>query len=120
MAAINTAIRSQLFRGDRRLAAALVDDSKHIAKGDRGSHVSKIQCAVLMLEGAQIPGGELQARLYGPGTARAVLGYKKARKIINFAYQTKADDIAGKMTVRALDDEMFLAELADFFIRVRR
>ncbi len=36
----------------------------------------------------------------------AVLAYKKARNIINAAYQVQADDIVGKMTIKSLDDEM--------------
>jgi hypothetical protein len=35
-----------------------------------------------------------------------VLAYKRKRSIINFSFQTQADDIVGKMTVASLDKEM--------------
>jgi hypothetical protein len=112
-------LRSALFRGDQRLAAALVNHAKHIVPGDQGPHVAKIQCAVLMLEGGSINGGEAAAMRYGPDTAKAVLAYKTRRRIINFSYQTKPDNIVGIMTMRALDNEMVLAELHDLRNRVR-
>ena len=43
------------------------------------------------------------------GTA-AVLAFKKKRKIINRAYAQQGDDIVGKMTIKALDDDMAIAE----------
>ena len=43
---------------------------------------------------------------YGPSTAAAVLAFKTRRNIINRAYQTKADNIVGRMTIAALDAEM--------------
>lgn len=110
--------KSKLFRGDARLAAALVDNAKHVTLGDQGPHVRKIQSAVLMLGGGRIDGGELLAQRYGPTTAQAVLDYKTRRQIINLSYQTKPDNIVGIMTVRALDTEMALAELQDFPARV--
>jgi hypothetical protein len=112
-------LRSALFRGDKRLAAALVDHAKHVAPGDQGPHVAKIQCAVLMLEGGQISGAEAAAMRYGPTTAKAVLAYKTRRKIINFSYQNKPDNIVGIMTMRSLDNEMVLAELHDLRNGVR-
>jgi hypothetical protein len=36
-----------------------------------------------------------------------VIAFKKKRKIINFAYQKTEEDIVGKMTIAALDKEMF-------------
>ena len=39
-------------------------------------------------------------------TQQAVLNYKRARSIINYAYQTQADAIVGNMTIAALDDEV--------------
>jgi len=39
-----------------------------------------------------------------------VLASKKKRRIINFTYQTQADDIVGKMTIAALDKEMVTFE----------
>lgn len=35
-----------------------------------------------------------------------MLTFKRARKIINFSYQTQADDIVGKLTIAALDKEV--------------
>jgi len=40
-----------------------------------------------------------------------VLRFKTDRKIINTAYQKTADNIVGKMTVQALDNEMARFEL---------
>jgi hypothetical protein len=103
-------LKSELFRGDPRLEKTLVSDQHHVVPGDLGEYVSKIQFAVLTLGGGQIGAGELQVKLYGPETARAVLRYKTQRRIINFSYQRTADNIVGKMTIRALDDEMVLFE----------
>jgi peptidoglycan hydrolase-like protein with peptidoglycan-binding domain len=46
------------------------------------------------------------AQIYGPSTAAAVLAFKRKRKIINTGYQTSEDDIVGKMTITALDNEL--------------
>ena len=35
-----------------------------------------------------------------PSTASAVLAYKQKRRIINFTYQTQADDIVGRLAKR--------------------
>jgi hypothetical protein len=67
---------------------------------------------LIRLDGAAIdPDGS-----YGPATAAAVLAYKQKRKIINFSYQTTADNIVGKMTMAALDKEMLAAELKPIFL----
>jgi hypothetical protein len=112
-------LRSKLFGGDARLNACLVDNSKHVTLGDRGPHVSKIQCAVLILEGGTIAGSELDRKIYGPTTAKAVLAFKTRRQIINKSYQTKPDDIVGIMTIRSLDNEMMLSELRDAAALIR-
>ncbi len=39
-----------------------------------------------------------------------MLAYKRKRNIINFSYQTQADNIVGKMTIAALDKEIFEKE----------
>ncbi|MBR0696008.1 peptidoglycan-binding protein [Bradyrhizobium lablabi] len=96
------ALQSKLFRGDAKLEAALVSDSAHIVQGAIGSHVSKIQQALNELDGAGLNPDEN----YGPATASAVLAYKQKRNIINRSYQTRADNIVGKMTMAALDAEM--------------
>ncbi len=106
----NACLVSDLFRGDARLEMTLRSDSHHVVPGDRGEFVSKIQYAVLVLEGGRINGGELQSRLYGPETAKVVHAYKSRRRIVNTAYQQAADNIVGKMTIRSLDSEMAVYE----------
>ena len=44
--------------------------------------------------------------------AAAVLAYKKKRNIINWSYQQQADNIVGKMTIAALDAEIWGKEKA--------
>src|ERR1700730_14982919 len=99
-------LRSELFRGDRRLEAAAVSDPAHIILGASGPHVQKIQTALILLDGATIPDDELLRTFYGASTAGAVLNYKRKRNIINRSYQTQADNIVGKMTMASLDSEM--------------
>jgi len=103
---ISMALQSQLFRGNSKLEAAAVSDPAHIVQGDSGEHVRKIQLALIQLDGAALdPDGK-----YGPGTAAAVLAYKRKRNIINLSYQKQADNIVGKMTMAALDREMVAKE----------
>jgi hypothetical protein len=99
-------LRSKLFRGDPKLEAAATSDPAHIVPGAVGRHVAKIHEALIVLDDAKIERSELQNASYGPTTAGAVLAYKQKRNIINRSYQTKADNIVGKMTMAALDDEM--------------
>lgn len=99
-------LESRLFRENQALQACQVSDMAHIVPGAAGDHVSKIQTALKMVNGAQIAAHEIAAKQYGPSTAAAVLAYKKARKIINFSYQTQADNITGRMTITALDKEV--------------
>ena len=108
-------LKSELFQGDKRLMKTLVSDPHHVVPGDRGEFVSKIQNAVLVLEGGRISAGELQDQRYGPDTARLVLAYKTRRKIINTAYQKTADDIVGKLTIQSLDAEMLAFETQERF-----
>jgi hypothetical protein len=99
-------LQSRLFRGDSKLEAAAVSDAAHIVQGARGEHVRKIQQALIDLDGAVIkPDG-----VYGPATSAAVLAYKQKRAIINRSYQSQADNIVGKMTIAALDQEMLAKE----------
>jgi len=100
------ALKSRLFADDAALEACLVRDNAHITRGAKGEHVAKIQAVVTFLDGLSIDEGELNAKLYGPSTAAAVLAYKKRRKIINRAYESTEDDIVGKMTIKSLDDEL--------------
>jgi hypothetical protein len=99
-------LQSRPFHGDPNLEAAAVSDSAHILPGAVGKHVSKIQQALMELDKAAIDAGELQNSRYGPSTANAVLAYKKNRNIINRSYQTRTDNIVGKMTIAALDSEL--------------
>jgi peptidoglycan hydrolase-like protein with peptidoglycan-binding domain len=96
------ALSSRLFWGDAKLEAAAVKDASHIVQGARGEHVVKIQTALNLLDGAALA----MDGIYGPRTAAAVLAYKQKRGIINLSYQTRADDIVGKMTIAALDREL--------------
>jgi hypothetical protein len=95
-------LTSQLFQGDAALEAAANIDSAHITPGASGPHVAKIQKALNILDEA----GLKADGVYGPATANAVLNYKTARDIVNRSYETKADDIVGRMTMAALDKEM--------------
>ncbi len=106
-------LQSLLFRGDPKLEAAAVSDPAHIVPGAAGAHVRKIQLSLTWLDGAGIsPDG-----VYGPATAAAVLAYKQKRKIINRSYQTKPDNIVGKMTMAALDQEMLEEELKPVLVQ---
>lgn len=98
-------LQSHLFRGDPKLEAAAVSDPAHITQGAIGPHVRKIQEALIKL-GGHIDREELLAERYGPSTARAVLHYKQKRRIINYSYQTSADDMVGRMTMAAFDREV--------------
>ena len=100
------ALQCKLFLGDTQLEAASRLDSAHIKPGARGAHVGKIQQAIIELDGADLKRDEI----YGPATAAAVLSYKQKRNIINKAYQTKPDNIVGKLTIASLDREMFARE----------
>jgi peptidoglycan hydrolase-like protein with peptidoglycan-binding domain len=108
-------LQSQAFRSIKRLQACLVDDAAHVAPGAKGDHVARIQQALTVL--GHVPRSawsffetEALGGFYGPTTAGVVLHYKRKHKIVNYAYQTQADDIVGKMTIRALDDEMVAYE----------
>jgi peptidoglycan hydrolase-like protein with peptidoglycan-binding domain len=100
------ALQSELFRGDRKLEAAAVFDPSHVVPGETGPHVQKLQLALNRLDRA---GLKLDS-IYGPGTAAAVLAYKKRRQIVNRSYQTQADNIVAKMTIASLDREIRIDE----------
>ncbi len=99
-------LRSRTFAGDPALEACLVNDSAHVKLGAKGNHVSKIQGVVMFLDGVTIAQSEIDSKTYGLSTADAVLAYKRKRAIINKTYQQSADNIVGKMTIQALDDEL--------------
>jgi hypothetical protein len=102
---------SELLRRDPKLESCLIKDASHVTKGALGEHVGRIQTALIIVDNAQIDKAELREQRYGDSTAAAVLAYKQARKIINFSYQTQADNIVGKMTIAALDKEVLQFEL---------
>jgi hypothetical protein len=97
---------SKWFRDNERLQKSLLSDPAHVVIGDVGPHVTLIQGALIALDGDLISADEFSTETYGKSTAGAVLDYKTRRGIINHSYQTQADNIVGKMTIRSLDDEM--------------
>jgi peptidoglycan hydrolase-like protein with peptidoglycan-binding domain len=105
-------LQSNWFRGNARLQQCLTSNPSHVQKGDRGEHVTLIQGALMVLDKSQISIDEQASGSYGQSTAKAVLEYKKKRNIINISYQQSADDIVGRMTIQALDIEVFALELA--------
>jgi hypothetical protein len=100
-------LASNLFKDDLSLQACLEHNAAHVTPGSSGEHVHLIQIALADIDNLSIDSSELEGKLYGPSTAAVVLAFKRKRKIINFSYQTSEDDIVGKMTIAALDKEMF-------------
>lgn len=103
-------LQSTSLKGDAKLEACLISDPAHITQGAAGPHVGKIQRALIKLDSARIDAGELAASRYGPSTAAAVLSFKTRRNIVNPAYQTRPDNIVGRMTIAALDAELLKTE----------
>ena len=103
-------LQSKLFRGNTALEACLVRDSAHIKEGAVGEHVSKIQTALFIIDGLSVSSDELKGSRYGASTVKAVLAFKGKRRIINFDYEKRVDNIVGKMTIAALDKEMVRKE----------
>jgi peptidoglycan hydrolase-like protein with peptidoglycan-binding domain len=103
-------LKSRLFQGSTSLEACLSHDSAHVTPGAVGEHVQLIQRALVYLGDKSITGSEYRSGTYGPTTAGAVLRFKQQRQIINRTYQTQADNIVGKMTIRRLDDEMLMIQ----------
>ena len=104
------ALRSRMLSGNAALEKAAVGNADHIIPGARGDHVGRIKQVLMLLDQAAIAASELDAQLYGPTTAKAVLAYKTKRGIINRSYQTTADNIVGVMTMASLDKEMSVRE----------
>lgn len=95
-------LSSQLLKGDVALEAAALYDSSHILPGSSGQAVVKIQQALNLLEQAGLtPDGK-----FGPGTAAAVLAFKKKRGLIRNDVAGGWTAIVGKGTVAALDREL--------------
>ena len=103
-------LHSDALASDERLEACLVKDSAHLTQGVRGEFVAKVQAAIMFLDDLSIDENELTTQTYGPSTASAVLKFKTKRKIINRSYQNKEDNIVGKMTIKAIDDELAIAD----------
>lgn len=103
-------LRSRHFKDNPRLQACLVNHSAHVCPGSTGEHVQRIQHALISLDGCKIDAIELKTSHYGKTTADAVLSYKSKRSVINRSYQSSADNIVGKMTIAALDEEMLRRE----------
>lgn len=95
-------LTSILFKNNAQLQACAVRDSAHVASGSRGEHVARIQKALILLDNAKLA----MDGVYGPGTAAAVLAYKRKRNIVNTSYQKTADDIVGIMTIQSMDREL--------------
>jgi hypothetical protein len=107
-------LTSALFRDDSKLEACLIKDAAHVKEGAVGAHVSKIQMALFALDHLSVAPSELRESRYGPSTARAVRSFKTRRNKINYTYESSVDNIVGKMTIGALDKEMFRKE--QFFV----
>jgi hypothetical protein len=103
-------LRSITFKDDAALQKCLLHDSAHVVPGSVGPHVARIQSALLLLDQARINPAELYSKHYGPTTTAAVLAYKRKRKIINFSYQSQADNIVGKMTIARMDEDILAVE----------
>ena len=103
------ALRSKLFKGSSKLQACLLHDHSHVTPGSKGDHVYRIQTALTWLD-YEVDPNELKTAAYGPATASAVLAYKKQRNIVNRTYQSQADNIVGKMTIAAMDQELYLMD----------
>jgi hypothetical protein len=96
-------LRSQLFSSSKELQACLSTDAAHVVPGARGAHVALIQSALVRFRFLSIDDARSEARFYGPHTTAAVLAYKQELKIINRKYQSRADNIVGRMTIASLD-----------------
>lgn len=99
-------LNSLLFAGDPRLEKCLISDPAHVQLGDAGEFVTLIQDALRAIDQLEIDPAEIEQKRYGRSTAAAVLAYKRKRGIINRSYQSAADNIVGKMTIKSLDDDM--------------
>jgi hypothetical protein len=105
-----TMLISKLFSKSSKLQNCAMNDIDHITLGARGEAVQLIQLALVVIENCVITKSELDNVLFGKSTEAAVLSYKTKRRIINRSYQNKPDAIVGKMTVAALDLEVFKSE----------
>lgn len=100
-------LKSRIFKGDPVFEACLVRDNAHIKYGAVGKHVAKIHTALFRLDNLDVTRSERDRQAYEDSTVRAVLAYKRKRKIINRSYENDVDPIVGKMTIASLDEDMF-------------
>ncbi|MEE4377861.1 MAG: hypothetical protein V2J55_10175 [Candidatus Competibacteraceae bacterium] len=105
-------LRSDLFKDDSKLEECANIPLKHLKVGTTpGAHIAKIHAALERLRpsGPVISADEKRSMAYGSSTAAAVLNYKAFHvpPIINFSYQKRPDNIVGRMTIRAMDEELF-------------
>lgn len=105
-------LKSELFKDNHRLQDCLIKDSAHIMLGAQGEHVGKIQQALIIMDKSLNIDDEFKQQYYGHKTAQAVQNYKENHNppIINRSYQSQADNIVGKMTIQALDDDLLKLE----------
>lgn len=105
-------LKSGLFKDNQRLQDCLIKDSARIMLGAQGEHVGKIQQALMIMDKSLNIDDELKQQYYGHKTAQAVKNYKENHNppIINRSYQSQADNIVGKMTIQALDDDILKLE----------
>jgi hypothetical protein len=86
------------------LESCAVNDADHITPGSTGDHVKRIQIALNTLSNVflAIDG------MYGPATAAAVVAFKEAQSPpLRQTWESKADNIVGIRTIRALDAQMY-------------
>lgn len=103
-------LASNLLQSNERLNDCLIRDGAHLLPNDAGEHVRLVQIALRAIDGLVIDPAELASNSYGPSTAAAVLSYKTKRSIINRSRQSAPDNIVGKMTIAALDQDMLALE----------
>ena len=101
---------SSMFRNDHRLQSCLTTDSSHLVPGTVGPHVARVQAALFVVDGLRVSREDERNQQYGTSTSAAVLDFKTRRGIINRAYQSQPDNIVGKMTISALDQELVAKE----------
>ncbi|HXJ91227.1 MAG TPA: hypothetical protein VMS18_30750 [Candidatus Binatia bacterium] len=106
-------LQSKLLSTNQRLRDCEINDPAHVTPGDQGEFVKLIQQALILIEDMFIEPAELNAGMYGPSTADAVLQYKTERNIVNRAYQSQPDNIIGKMTIKSLDNDLLELEGPD-------
>ena len=120
------------FQDNPRLVQCAQFDPSHFAEGYgtpadwQGEHVKLAQKALNAWAGrnnvAPIPASEAQTGFFGKETTRVVLAFKSKKKPPILNYLGKIDPIIGKLTIRALDEELpavqvkTLAKTVDFVV----